>query len=236
MSTAFRLLFTLALAASLLAAVPAFAADPAPGYLLGTTLVLSAPQQLKPPTPSGYWGDLLPVEYRFGLCYIVDAINAARAARGNSVPIDVTKWPINIGGEMNTDHGWEYTVDFQLMQPEDVQAALAAFPLSGPLSDLPTSFRAISTGYFYTDSQDESLVLDIYGTKLAIDMRDGMAAMREKLVADLQQIFGPDAKFDLGCNYYGPAFNGTPNFNVSVTVYIDGQQPSYGPYNGEGGM
>lgn len=230
------ILLTTAVCTMLLLSLPPAAAradEAAPQYLLGTTLVMTSATPLANP-PSNYWGDLLPVEYRFGQCYIVDAINAARTARGESVMIDVTKWPIAVGGEtQNADGQWEYTMDFLLMQPADVDAALAKFPLSGPMAGFKQSYREVGNGYFYGDAQGSSLTLDVLGHKIALSTSDSVAAMQEKLLGELKQLFGDSAKFDLSVGAYTSAYGGSSNFNVSVSVYLNDAQPQY---YGEGGM
>lgn len=225
------ILFVAAVIASLIGFTPLAPASAEsvaqPQYLLGTTLVLKSPAQIPTP-PNGYWGDALPVEYRFGICYIVDAINAARSARGESVMIDVTKYPINPGGEMQTDSGWEYTVDFQGMQPADVDVALAKFPMTGAFAGLAHEYREVSNGYFSGDTTGDSLTVDVLGHQVTLSTRDSFAAMREKLLAELKAIFGEGASFDISISIYQSAYAATTNFNASASVYLNGAQPPMG--------
>jgi hypothetical protein len=234
MTKASALILIIGMAAALLicsAPLAAARAADQPKYLLGTTLVLNSPAQLTAP-PSGYWGDLLPIEYRFGMCYIVDAINAARQARSEKVMIDVTKYPINVGGETAVDGGWEYTMDFLGMQPADIDAALAKFPMSGPFAGLAHSYREVGNGYFNADTTGDSLTLDVLGHQIKLSTGESIGALRETIEAQLKAIFGNNAKFDISVSTYSSAFDGPGNFNVSVSVYLNGVQPQYG---GEGG-
>ena len=101
-----RLLLPLLLLSFTAAIQPARAAD-APGagsssakdanaYVFGTSLVLTSPKQLADPN-KGFWGDALPTAYNFSQGSIVDAVNAARKARGETEMVDVKNYPINIG-------------------------------------------------------------------------------------------------------------------------------------------
>jgi hypothetical protein len=233
MSKAGTLTLIMAIAAALLCCAAPLTAARAdqPQYLLGTTLVLKSPTQLAAPN-SGYWGDLLPLEYRFGLCYIVDAINAARQARGEKVLIDVTKYPINVGTETSVEGGWEYTIDFLGMQPADIDAALAKFPMSGPFAGLAHDYREVGNGYFNADSTGDSLTLDVLGHQIPLSTGETVAALREKLEGQLKAIFGDAARFDISVSTYSSAYYGPGNFSVSASVYLNGAQPQY---NGEGG-
>jgi hypothetical protein len=195
-----------------------------PKYILGTTLVLHSPAQLAAP-PGGYWSDLLPIEYRFGICYIVDAINAARKARGESTMIDATKYPISTGGESQVGGGWEYTLDFQRMQPADVDAALAKFPLSGPCAGLAREYREVSNGYFSAESTGDTLTLEVPGSSITLSSTDGLATLRDKLETQLKAIFGDAARFDTSLSIYSPASGKPASFNASITVYLNGAQP-----------
>ena len=193
-------------------------------FLLGTTLVLKSPTQFTAP-PNGYWGDLLPVEYRFGTCYIVDAINAARKARGESTMIDVTKYPINAGSETQVDNGWEYTIDFLGMQPADVDAALAKFPMTGVCAGLAHEYREVATGYYSGDTTGDTITMDVLGQKITLSTGDTFTAMREKLLGKLKEIFGNAATFDISVSLYQSASTDAANFNASASVYLNGSQP-----------
>jgi hypothetical protein len=213
------------LVASAAGAAPAPSpAAAAPQYLLGTTLVIKSPTQFTAP-PNGYWGDLLPVEYRFGICYVVDAINAARTARGESTLIDVTKYPINAGSETQVDNGWEYTIDFLGMQPADVDAALAKFPMTGVCAGLPHEYREVGTGYYSGDTTGDTVTMDVLGQKITLSTSDSFTAIREKLLAKLKAIFGNNASFDISVSIYQSANTNAANFNASASVYLNGAQP-----------
>ena len=198
---------------------PAHAAEDS-DYAFGTKLVIISTQQISMPN-YGWWAEKLPMEYSYAVGTIIKTVNEARSARGNPQVIDYKTYPIQIGGELQTDKGWEYNIDFQHMLPEDIDVILAAYPLVGELSDLQTELRPVSTGYFYVSSQDASPVtLDLPGGSLTVEAADGFNATWDRVNAALEQYFGREVKFDLSMNRYRGAA-GYNNFDLNVTIYMD---------------
>jgi hypothetical protein len=196
-------------------------ADPA--YVFGTTLVLHSTRQLADPNKT-WWGDLLPMEYRFSIGSIVDAVNKARALRGQTVMVDVTTYPINVGGEFSVDGGWEYTIDFQKMFPQDVEVVLEKFPLTGVFADLKRDVRPVRVGYFWANNQlGEEVKLELPGFDLVVSPDEGFGVVRERIAELLTAQFAGRAKFDLSMNRYSAA-SGYQSFDVSITVYLDGAE------------
>src|SRR5438046_1393097 len=90
----------LALVFILSTAQAALAAASADDYVFGTSLVLVSPKQLMDPNnANGWWADLLPTTYNYSVGTLVDAVNAARQARGEKEMVDVKSYPVNIGSE-----------------------------------------------------------------------------------------------------------------------------------------
>ena len=195
-------------------------ADDGNDYAFGTKLVIISPQQISMPN-YGWWADKLPMEYSYAIGTIIKTVNEARLARGNSMVIDYKTYPIQVGSELQTDKGWEYSIDFQHMTPTDLDVILAAFPLEGELSDLATEIRPVSTGYFYVSSQDGSPVtLDLPGGSMTVEASDGFNATWDRVSSALQGYFGREVKFDLSMNRYRGAA-GYNNFDLNVTIYMD---------------
>jgi hypothetical protein len=211
-----------------------------PNYSLGTSLVLFSPTQITSPN-YGWWGDLLPLDYSYGMINLVNAVNESRKQRGVSDMVDVKTYPIAVGGEMQVEGGFEYNIDFNKMSPEDVNAVLAAFPLTGKLSDLKQTLRPVNYGYYYASSYDGSpAVMDIGGEKISITWGESYEAVWNKVNAVLGRVFGASTTFDLGMNQYSSANSDSRNLDVNVSVYLNGSSPGMPgtprPYEGEGGM
>jgi hypothetical protein len=224
--------------ASQLAAVPAHAAE-ADMYVFGTSLVLTSPRQLTDPN-TGWWAELLPMEYSYASGSIVKAVNAARAARGVKEMIDYKLYPVSIGGETAVDGGYEYNIDFQRMTPDDVAAVQAQFPLQGVLGDLKTELRPLRIGYFNTDNMQSggtTLTLDMLGQKLVFSDSDSFASARDKVANAVAAYFGDRAKIDFSYSRTTGAAAGMESASIYVTIYLDGAESMYpgGQYEGEGG-
>lgn len=205
-------------------------------YMLGTTLVLKTSQQLVPPS-QGWWADSLPLEYSYGQIDLVRAVNASRQSRGVSSMIDVKTYPIAVGGETQVDGGWEYTIDFNRMTPDDVQAVTAAFPFSGKLSDAEVSYRPMNYGYFYGHGDNgQPATLSWEGETLNVNWGDSTDSVYSKLEAMLKRLAGPDVTFDLSMSQFMPA-TGVRTIDVNVSVYLNGATgPNPVTYEGEGGL
>ncbi len=203
-------------------------------YMLGTQLVLSSSSQLVEPS-RGWWADLLPPDYSYGLINLVSAANASRKARGIANMIDVKTYPIAVGGEVQVDGGWEYTIDFNRMTPEDVQAVLAAYPFSGKLADTKQSMRPLSYGYVYAHSDNGGPAELVWeGQKFSVSWGESFDAVYAKVSAMLKAL-APEATFDLSLNQYMPA-NGNKSLDVSVSVYLNGVTAPNPQMYEEGGM
>jgi hypothetical protein len=213
-------------------------ADEADMFVFGTRLVLTSPRQLADPN-SGWWAEILPMEYNYAPGTLIKAVNTARAARGMQEMVAYKDYPIQLGGETPVGNGFEYNIDFMHMSPEDVNVILAQFPLTGVLSDLKTEMRPVGIGYYYANSTEPggSIKLSLPGQALQISADDSFVSV-QKMVADaLAARFAGRAKFDLSLSRYTAAL-GTSSFDVNVTVYLDGAENNAGypaPYEGEGG-
>jgi hypothetical protein len=212
-------------------ALPASAED---NYIFGTSLVFTSPASITP--KNGYWGDLLPKKYNFSQGSIVDAINAARAARGNKTEVDIALYPIVIGSETQKGNTWEYNIDFLQMLPEDVEVALKKFPMTGKLAELKHSYRPVSIGYFSGTSADggESVLVNVLGQSLNFNKDNSFSQIYDAVARALVPRLGADVKFDLSVNHYRTVTTGgTGSFDIYVTVYLNGAENSI--VSGEGG-
>lgn len=232
-----RILALLATAFAALALVhsTALAADKEEGnYMLGSQLVITSASQLVEPA-RGWWADLLPLDYNFGQLNLVNAVNASRKARGVTTMIDVKNYPIAVGGEMQVEGGWDYTIDFNRMSPEDVDAVLAAFPMSGKLADTRMRVRPLNYGYVYAHSDNGNPAELVWeGQTISVAWGESFDSVYGKVSSMLKSL-APDASFDLSLNQYLPA-NGVKSMDVSVSVYLNGAtSPPFMPY-AEGGM
>jgi hypothetical protein len=194
-------------------------------YVFGTELVLASPKQLA--AGSGYWADQLPKAFNYSQGSIVDEVNRARAARGVPAEIDVATYPVEIGVERQRGGKWEYNINFHWMTPEDVDAALAKFPLTGKLAGLARSYRPLGKAVFFSAPAGDGTQCsaDILGAALSYSGDDTFNALKGRVVELLKARFGDRAKFDLSVdNVYmvsGTDQNGT---SFSLTVYLDGAE------------
>ncbi len=201
-------------------------------FIFGTRLVLTSPTQITSPN-YGWWGDRLPMPYTHAIGWIVQVVNEARADSGNDLLVDYKSYPVVIGSEFQTDNGWEYSIDFLQMLPEDLDVILGSFPLEGAFSDLPMEIRPVSTGYYYGSAQDgQPVSLQIPGGPLSIAADAGYDATWARINDLLSTFIGAEVKFDLGMNQYRSA-SGYNNFDVNLTVYVDDswQNQSYPLYS-----
>lgn len=190
-------------------------------YIFGTRLVLISPNQLVGPPSYGWWGDKLPMEYTHATGTIIKTVNEARAERGEQRRVDYKSYPIVIGGEMQRNGMWEYSIDFQQMYPADIEVVMAKFPLEGVLSDLQTEIRPVSTGYYYGSSQDGSAVnIALPGAELTFSSEQSFEQSKAAVAEALNNYFGRNLAFDLGISRYYSA-SGYDNFDVTITVYMD---------------
>lgn len=214
------LLLAAALFSAALLPQVALAEDDASQFIFGTRLVIISPTQISMPN-YGWWADKLPMEYSYAMGTIVNTVNAERTARGEKTMVDYKSYPITIGGELQTDLGWEYSIDFQHMLPVDVDVVMGTYPLSGELSDLKTELRPVSTGYFWANTQDGSPVsLELPGTSMTIEAADGYNATWDRVNSSLKAYFGREVKFDMGMNRFRSAA-GYDSFDVNLTIYMD---------------
>jgi hypothetical protein len=196
------------------------AEDEASEFIFGTRLVIISPAQITSPN-YGWWADKLPMEYSYAIGTIIKTVNAEREARGETRMVDYKSYPITIGGETQTDLGWEYSVDFQRMLPVDLDVVMAAYPLTGELADLKTELRPVSNGYFWASTQDGSPVtLELPGSSMTIEAADGYSAIWDRISSTLKAYFGREVKFDLGMNRFRSAA-GYDSFDVNLTIYMD---------------
>lgn len=217
-------LFALAVMLAGFTAAPAAADEEQDNtYVFGTTLVLHSPRQLADPAKA-WWGDLLPTAYRYSIGSIVDAVNAARMARGETVMVDVSTYPINIGGEFSSNGGWEYRIDFQKMYPADVEVVLTQFPMTGIFADLKRELRPVRIGYFWgNDPEGEQVTIALPGMDFVVNPEEGFSLIKERLAELLSAQFGGRARFDLGLNRYSAAM-GHESLDVNITIYLDGAE------------
>ena len=213
--------------------VQARAADEG-NYMLGTQLILTSASQVTP-LNQGWWADQLPPDYSYGIINLVNAVNASRQARGISTMIDVKTYPIAVGGEIQVEGGWEYNIDFNRMTPEDVQAVLAAYPLSGKLADTKISYRPMSYGYFYGHGDNGAdAVLTWEGESISVSWGESFDSVNSKISAMVKRL-APDATYDLSLNQFMPA-NGNKSLDVSVSIYLNGVTSPGPVMYDEGGM
>lgn len=205
-----------------------------PNYMLGTQLIMFSASQLTQPN-QGWWADMLPADYSYGLINLVNAANESRKARGISTMIDVKTYPVAVGGEIQVEGGWEYNIDFNRMTPEDVQAVLAAYPLSGKLADTKISYRPMSYGYFYGHGDNGAdAVLSWEGQSINVSWGESFDSVQAKVKAMLDRL-APGATFDLSMSQYMPAA-GNKSLDVNVSIYLNGATSPNPIMYQEGGM
>jgi hypothetical protein len=234
-----RLIAVIALVASVVFSVHSRVSAQDANYSLGTTLVLFSPTQVVEGN-MGWWGDLLPLDYSYGMLNLVNAANAGRQQRGVAEMIDVKTYPIAVGGEIQVEGGYEYNIDFNKMTPDDVQAVIAAYPFTGKLSDLEWSLRPVNYGYYYASSYDGGpAVLTIGPENISVNWGDSYESVWGRVNEVLGRVFGASTTFDLGINQYSSAGSDSRNLDINVSIYLNGSSGFPGqprPYEGEGGM
>ena len=234
-----RLLLLLGAVAVLNMAGAARAQEDPREFLLGTQLILKSTSQLTDPN-TGWWAELLPMEFNYAQGTIIKVVNAARQARGETDLIDYRSYPIAIGGEMQVGASYEYNIDFNRMRPADVEVILQNFPLEGPLSDLQTELRPVKMGWFNANSQTGSATLTIFGESETFTRDDSFNTAQAKAASLLQRAFGRPVDFDMSfSNYY--SLNGYNSTDISLTIYLEGfdagMPPGHPrPFEGEGGI
>lgn len=197
-------------------------------YYFGTQVVLITSAPVSDRNMS-YWGELLPEEYMYGQAALVDVINAQRQAEGRDDLLDVSQYPIAIGGDKQLEGGgWEYYLEFRDCTPSEAQLVLDAFGLGPAFASAEVIFRPIKVAYFSAyASEIEAISLELPGGVVLFDPATPVTQYFTDIDAVLDARYGANYKAEV---YYsvGKSLMGPNSANISVTVYLDGAEAEMG--------